>query len=58
MQGAPIKGYSGPILTYCNSGDSVCTGNFVVSSAHLAYTGSVAQEAIREIKKIAAGGKI
>ncbi|KAF2398196.1 alpha/beta-hydrolase, partial [Trichodelitschia bisporula] len=37
FQGAPIKGYSGPIITFCKDGDSVCTGNFVISMAHLAY---------------------
>jgi hypothetical protein len=38
----------------CNDGDSVCTGNFVISAAHLSYTGTVAQTAMREMKKLAA----
>ncbi|TID26984.1 hypothetical protein E2P81_ATG01443 [Venturia nashicola] len=54
FQGAPIKGYNGPIITYCNEGDYVCTGNFVVGAAHLSYTGSTAMAAIRELKKLAA----
>ncbi|KAE9972243.1 hypothetical protein EG328_005114 [Venturia inaequalis] len=54
FQGAPIKGYDGPIITYCNEGDYVCTGNFVVGAAHLAYTGSTASAAIKEMKKIGA----
>jgi hypothetical protein len=61
FQGAPIKGYTGPIHTFCNDGDYVCTGNFVVGAAHLSYTGSVAAQAIREmtkISKLAAAGKI
>ncbi|QDS70627.1 hypothetical protein FKW77_000671 [Venturia effusa] len=53
FQGAPIKGYSGPIITYCNTGDYVCTGNFVVGAAHLSYTGSATATAIREMKKLA-----
>jgi hypothetical protein len=55
FQGAKIKGYDGPILTYCNAGDSVCTGNFVIGAAHLSYTGSVAMQALKDMKKIAAG---
>jgi hypothetical protein len=54
FEGAKIKGYDGPILTYCNAGDSVCTGNFVISASHLSYTGSVAQQAVAAMKKIAA----
>jgi hypothetical protein len=57
FQGAPIKGYSGPIVTYCNDGDFVCTGNFVVGTAHLSYVGSISNAAIKEMKKIAAGDK-
>ncbi|KAF2670878.1 alpha/beta-hydrolase, partial [Microthyrium microscopicum] len=37
FQGAKIKGYSGPIVTYCNAGDGVCTGNFELAGSHLAY---------------------
>lgn len=54
FQGAPIKGYTGPIITYCNDGDYVCTGNFVIGAAHLSYTGSVAYAAIKEMKKLGA----
>ncbi|TID25809.1 hypothetical protein E2P81_ATG03598 [Venturia nashicola] len=54
FQGAKIKGYDGPILTYCNEGDAICTGNFDISAAHLAYTGSTAQTAIKELLKLAA----
>jgi hypothetical protein len=52
--GAKVKGYTGPILTYCNAGDSVCTGNFVVSASHLTYTGTVAQQAMAAMRKLAA----
>jgi hypothetical protein len=55
FQGAPIKGYNGPIITYCNSGDYVCTGNFEISAAHLAYIGSPTSKAIAEMKRIASG---
>ncbi|KAF2401446.1 alpha/beta-hydrolase [Trichodelitschia bisporula] len=57
MQGAPIKGYNGPIITYCLEGDYVCTGNFVIGAAHLSYTGAPSTKAIAEIKKIAVGKK-
>jgi hypothetical protein len=40
-------------LSYCNDGDFVCTGNFVVGAAHLSYVGSVSTKAIREMKKLA-----
>jgi hypothetical protein len=40
-------------MTYCNDGDYVCTGNFVVGVAHLSYTGSVAVQAISDMKKLA-----
>lgn len=56
FQGAPIKGYSGPILTYCASGDDVCTGNFVIGFTHLAYAaGSTVQLGARAMMDIAAG---
>lgn len=32
-----------------------CTGNFVIGAAHLSYTGSVATQALKDMKKIAAG---
>lgn len=37
FQGSPIKGYNGPIETFCNEGDSVCTGNFELRPAHMSY---------------------
>lgn len=37
FQGAPIKGYSGPIETFCKPADGVCGGNFELSTAHLSY---------------------
>jgi hypothetical protein len=41
FQGAKIKGYNGEIVTFCNAGDNVCTGNFEVTASHLSYsTGS------------------
>jgi hypothetical protein len=39
--------------TYCNDGDYVCTGNFEVGVAHLSYTGSVAMQAMADMKKLA-----
>jgi hypothetical protein len=56
FQGALIKGYNGPIITYCASGDDVCTGNFVISFTHLAYSaGSSVQEGAKVMMDIAAG---
>lgn len=40
FDGAPIKGYSGPIKTYCASGDDVCKGEFSITLAHLSYVGA------------------
>jgi len=57
FQGAPIKGYSGPILTYCKKGDGVCGGNFEISGSHLSYGGGDTTQAIAEMKRIAAGGR-
>lgn len=37
FQGAPIKGYTGPIETFCKVADGVCGGNFELSTAHLSY---------------------
>jgi hypothetical protein len=37
FQGAPIKGYNGPIKTFCKVDDGVCTGNFELAGAHLSY---------------------
>jgi hypothetical protein len=54
FQGAKIKGYDGPIHTYCKTDDGVCTGNFVVGLAHLSYTGADTRDAIAQIKKMAA----
>jgi len=37
FNGAPIKGYKGPIAIFCNHGDGVCTGNFELAGSHLSY---------------------
>jgi len=37
FSGAPIKGWNGPIKTLCNSGDTVCGGNFEIAASHLSY---------------------
>ncbi|TID27977.1 hypothetical protein E2P81_ATG00730 [Venturia nashicola] len=37
FQGSPIKGYDGPLVTYCKPDDGVCGGNFELSGAHLSY---------------------
>lgn len=58
FQGASIKGYKGPILTYCKSGDGVCTGNFEISASHLSYGGNDITQAIAAMKRIAAGGRM
>lgn len=45
MNGAPIKGYNGPIRTICHDGDNVCGGYPDVGPQHLNYdmnTGAVA----------------
>jgi len=58
FQGAPIKGYSGPILTYCASGDAVCTGNFVIGATHLAYSaGTTVQQGAKEMMAISKAGR-
>jgi cutinase len=56
FQGAPIKGYDGPIKIFCKIDDGVCGGNFELSTAHLSYPmdTSVA-EAKALLKKWAAG---
>jgi hypothetical protein len=40
FNGAPVKGWNGPIKTFCRSSDAVCTGQFKIGTAHLAYSGS------------------
>ncbi|KAF2399999.1 cutinase-domain-containing protein [Trichodelitschia bisporula] len=57
FNGAPIKGYSGPIKTYCAAGDQVCTGNFIIGAAHLAYVGTSTSQAVSYMIDIAKGGK-
>jgi len=37
FSGATIKGWSGPIKVLCNSGDTVCGGNFEIAASHLSY---------------------
>ncbi|QDS72607.1 hypothetical protein FKW77_001605 [Venturia effusa] len=37
FQGSPIKGYDGPLVTFCKPDDGVCGGNFELSGAHLSY---------------------
>jgi len=37
FSGSPIKGWSGPIKVFCNSGDTVCGGNFEIAASHLSY---------------------
>jgi len=37
FNGAPIKGYNGPIAIFCNRGDGVCSGNFELAPSHLSY---------------------
>ena len=52
FNGAPIKGYSGPIQTYCAQGDDVCEGEFEITAAHLAYVGMDTDEAVAYIQNI------
>lgn len=56
FQGSPIKGYTGPIETYCKPGDGVCGGNFELSAAHLSYPfdGDSVTKAKADLKKWAA----
>jgi hypothetical protein len=57
FNGAPIKGYDGPIEIYCNSGDGVCTGNFEVALGHLSYgIDTSAGLAQKRLLEMAAGG--
>lgn len=57
FNGAPIKGYNGPIAIFCNSGDGVCTGNFELAGSHLSYgvDGSAGQ-AQKKLLEMARGG--
>jgi len=57
FQGAKIKGYKGPIYTYCKNGDGVCTGNFEISPSHLSYSGNDVTQAVATMKRIAGVGK-
>ncbi|KAI9659553.1 MAG: hypothetical protein M1821_001812 [Bathelium mastoideum] len=52
FNGAPIKGYSGPIKTYCAAGDDVCDGEFVITAAHLSYVGVDTTEAVAYIQSV------
>lgn len=57
--GAPIKGYDGPIMTYCATDDMVCTGNFVIGVTHLAYSaGYSVQQGAKAMMDIAAGKRV
>lgn len=52
FNGAPIKGYSKPIQTYCAQGDEVCDGEFEISLAHLSYGGIDTTEAVAYINNL------
>jgi hypothetical protein len=57
FNGAPIKGYDGPIAIYCNRGDGVCTGNFELAGGHLSYGGDgSAASAKLKLFEMARGG--
>jgi len=49
FQGAKIRGYNGEIVTYCNAGDNVCTGNFEVTASHLSYSTGPAVSAFNRL---------
>jgi hypothetical protein len=56
FQGAPIKGYNGPIETFCKVNDGVCGGNFELSAAHLSYPlDNSVTDAKAKLKQFAAG---
>lgn len=52
FQGAKIKGYNGPILTYCNPGDLVCSRNLIVTKPHMSFAGARTDQAAKDIKSI------
>lgn len=52
FNGAPIKGYSKAIQTYCAQGDEVCDGLFQISLAHLSYVGVDTTEAVAYINNL------
>lgn len=59
FNGAPIKGYNGPIEIYCKPGDGVCSGNFELTAAHLSYQGgkgSSVTTALAKLVEMANGG--
>jgi len=37
FNGSTVKGWSGPISVFCNTGDGVCSGNFELAGSHLSY---------------------
>jgi cutinase len=54
FDGAEISGYpSSKIKTYCATGDFVCSGEFIISAAHLSYVGTDTQSAAQWIKTAA-----
>ncbi|KAF2667083.1 cutinase-domain-containing protein [Microthyrium microscopicum] len=38
FNGAKVKGWDGPIKTFCRESDAVCTGAFKIGTAHLSYS--------------------
>lgn len=55
FNGAQIKGWTGPILTFCRPTDGVCEGNFKIGGAHLSYSSSSdATDGAKWLKKMAA----
>jgi hypothetical protein len=55
FNGAPIKGYNGPIEILCNADDNVCTGNFEAAASHLSYgidnSAKIGQKKLLEMAK-------
>jgi len=48
FNGASIKGFPRDgIKTFCNAGDGVCQGKFVITAAHLAYTAGPVRQAAK-----------
>jgi Cutinase len=57
FNGAPIKGYDGPIEIYCAPDDGVCSGNFEVTAGHLSYlVDSTIPKAKNKLIEMANGG--
>ncbi|KAF2397846.1 cutinase-domain-containing protein [Trichodelitschia bisporula] len=56
FNGAPVKDFpSENVKTFCAAGDGVCQGKFIISGAHLSYTGASTSQAVKWIQQRVTG---